>query len=401
MLLLAGVNRSFKTVLAVALAASACVSETPPSSVSAQTAAAGAPAERAATEPTEPTEPSEPTEPARVRVSGTRFVNADGSIFHWRGATAFRLIEQIARGREADAVAYLDWAKSSGITVVRVLTMARHLFELTPADGVAALPRLLTLAASRGVHVEVVALADTAEYDLDTAGIDAHVAAVGKIAAAHPNAFLEIANEPFHHTQHTSLHDRATLARLASLIPDEVVVAYGSDIKPETSGGGDYVTVHMPRGGAPWKHVVALAAGAALVSSYQRPVVSDEPIGVAAEAARGRRDNSPERMRAAALLTRMTGMHATFHHEAGLQGRIPEGIEGECFDAWREAWTLLPERIERGSFQVLALTQGAAFETRIGAEAWVLTIDGGEPPPGASLVRRWSESALFRLPASR
>lgn len=379
-------NGSFKTLLIVALAASACVSETPATDVRAHAAATSAAAE--------------PTEPSRIHISGTRFVNADGSIFHWRGATAFRLVEQVAHGREADAVAYLDWAKSNGVTVVRVLTMARHLFELTPADGVAALPRLLTLAAARGVHVEVVALADTAEYDLDTAGIDAHVAAVGKIAAAHPNALLEIANEPFHHTQHTSLHDRATLARLASLIPDEVVVAYGSD-KPETSGGGDYVTVHMPRGGAPWNHVVALAAGAALVSSYQRPVVSDEPIGVAAEAARGRRDNSPERMRAAALLTRMTGMHATFHYEAGLQGRIPEGIEGECFDAWREAWTLLPERIGRGSFQVLALTQGAAFETRIGAEAWVLTIDGGEPPAGATLVRRWSESALFRSEVSR
>ena len=223
---------------------------------------------------------------------------------------------------------------------------------------------------------------------------------MGKIAAAHPNAFLEIANEPFHHTQHASLHDRATLARLAALIPDEVVVAYGSD-KPEASGGGDYVTVHMPRGGAPWNHVVELAAGAALVSSYQRPVVSDEPIGVAAKAARGRRDNSPERVRAAALLTRMSGMHATFHYEAGLQGRIPEGIERECFDAWMEAWTLLPKGIEGGTFRSLDAATGAAFEARLGDASWVLTIDGAEPPSGAALVRRWNESALFRSVAGR
>lgn len=284
----------------------------------------------------------------------------------------------VARGREAEAETYLDWARDHGVTVVRVLTTARHLFELAPADGVAALPRLLTLAAERGVHVEVVALADTLEFE--PAALDAHVAAVGKIAAAHANALVEIANEPFHHTQHPSLHDRATLARLAALVPDEVLVAYGSgrtiDDSPDgESGGGDYVTVHTPRGGDdPWNHVRELADGAALVARYGRPVVSDEPIGVAPEASRGRRDNSPERLRAAALLTRMTGMHATFHYEGGLQARVPEGVELACFEAWAEAWTDLPDEIEQGRFREAA---PGVFETRLGETVWTLVIEGG------------------------
>ena len=53
----------------------------------------------------------------------------------------------IASGKEAEAAAYLDWAKSQDINVVRVLLMAQHLFELTPEAGRAALPKLLDLAA--------------------------------------------------------------------------------------------------------------------------------------------------------------------------------------------------------------------------------------------------------------
>lgn len=324
----------------------------------------------AASEPAERAEAAERAVSARLRVGGTLFVNADGSRFHWRGITAFRLVEMVARGREAEAAAYLDWAAAHGVTVVRVLTMATHLFELAPADGRRALPRLLELAAERGIHLEVVALADTLE--LEPAALAAHVTAIGAMAAAHPNALVEIANEPFHPTQHPSLHDRATLARLAALVPTEVLVAFGSDA-PEASGGGDYVTVHMPRG-AGWEHVRALAQGAALVRQYGVPVVSDEPIGVAPETAGGRRDNSPERQRAAALLTRMTGMHATFHYEGGLQAEVPAGVELAAFNAWKQAWTLLPEDIETGVFSE---PSAGVFEARLPGEVWTLRVNGG------------------------
>lgn len=382
----------FQILIIAAFAAPACTAETPDA---ARPAPGAVPRESA-----ELAEPIEPAKPARVRIDGTLFANADGSRFHWRGTTAFRLVEQVAHGREREAAAYLDWARDRGITVVRVLTMAKHLFELPPADGLAALPRLLELAAERGVHVEVVALADTAEYDVD---LDAHVSAVGKIAAAHPNAFVEIANEPFHGTQEAALHDRATLDRLAALVPEEVVLAQGSARTVEDSlapaGGGDYVTVHTPRGGGdPWSHVRELAAGASLVAHYGRPVVSDEPIGAAPAAIRGRRDDSPERFRAAALLTRMTGMHATFHYEAGLQAEVPQGAELRAFEAWREAWELLPDDIERGSFRVVDTPRGAAFETRLDGAVWALTIQGPSHYAGFGAVGHWQESALWHRP---
>ena len=37
-----------------------------------------------------------------LRISGTKFIKANGSVFDWRGITAFRLLEFVAHGWEAD-----------------------------------------------------------------------------------------------------------------------------------------------------------------------------------------------------------------------------------------------------------------------------------------------------------
>ena len=324
--------------------------------------------------------------PPRLKAEGTSFATSEGQPFAWRGITAFRLAELVATGKEAEAAAYLDWAARNGVTVVRVLAMAHNLFDLSPADGLRALPRVLDLAAARGVYVEVVALADTAHLDVD---LDAHVRAVGQIAAKHANALVEIANEPFHPTQHASLHDNATLVRLAALIPEEVLVAHGADA-PDDTPVAEYVTVHTHRGDEPWDHVLSLAEGRAVVDRVRRPVVSDEPIGAAAKFEPGRRDNSPARFRAAAMLTRMAGMHATFHYEGGLHARIPTGVELACFRAWMDGWRQLPANIERGTFRRVPGATGHAFESVMNGERYLLRITNGR----AELARR----GLPRLP---
>ena len=160
-----------------------------------------------------------------LRVAGTRFIDAKGSAFAWRGITAFRLAEMIASGHEQDVVAYLNWARSERLSVVRVLLMAHHLFKLAPDTGRKALPRLLDLAKERGLAVEVVALADTNAYQFD---FDAHIREVGQIAHDKGNAFVELANEPGHHTQDARLHDPAFARHLADLLPAGAVVALGS-----------------------------------------------------------------------------------------------------------------------------------------------------------------------------
>lgn len=344
---------------------------------------------------------------AAVRVAGTRFVQADGRAFAWRGVTAFRLLEQVASGHDAEARAFLDWCRGQDVTVVRVLAMAKHAFELPPARGLAALPKLLQMASSRGVHVEVVALADTGSYPMD---LGAQVEAVGKACAAAGNCLIEIANEPYHATQVEALHDRETMRRLRDRVPRDIPVALGAAQDPKDSGGGDYATVHMPRdtdqGG--WGHVVALAQARMLTATLNMPVVSDEPIGAAAVAVAGRRDNDPARFRAAALVTRLAGMGATFHFEDGIQARIPAGRELECFVAWNEAWNLLPPDIERTGVFRLPGEPGAAvasfsprraaavFERQRGDEACVLVL-GTTVDPGLVWAKGWRVTGTRNL----
>ena len=265
-----------------------------------------------------------------LKVSGTRFLKPDGSRFEWRGITAFRLVEFVARGRDKEADAYLKWAASKKLNVVRVLVMADGLFELSPGDGVRALPKVLEMAARHGLYVEVVALADTAGIQVD---IPAHVKAVAAICAAHANALLEIANEPGHPTQAAALHDASYLASLTKDIPRGVPVAFGSVEYGDGFAGGAYVTWHAPRGGrGGWP--AQIAQGAALVRKFRKPVINDEPIGAADKAVPGRRDNDPARFRAAGAASRRAGLGATFHYEGGLQAKRPTKIEEACLDAW-------------------------------------------------------------------
>ena len=335
--------------------------------------------------------PQASSAPSHLVVQGAEFRKGPEP-FEWRGISAFRLAEMLARGREGDAIRYLEWASSQQLTVVRVFLMAHHLFKLSPEEGRKALPRLLTLAAERGLHVEIVALADTAEMAFDHAS---HVQDVGTIAAAHHNAIVEIANEPWHPTQDTRLHDPAYVRKLADAIPPAVPVALGS---AETNAGyaaGRYATWHSPRlsGDGGWQHVAATAEGRRLMEEWKKPVVSDEPIGAAAEFVPGRRDNEPRRFNAAAAVTRLAGMGATFHYEGGLQARIPAGVELSCFSAWTFALEALRDLPAGGRFvsgdelaQVADIRGArAAFGRVYDNEIWIVAVD---PRAGASASLR-------------
>ena len=330
-----------------------------------------------------------------LRVTGTSFATAERHPFQWRGITAFRLLEYVARGKDDEVERFLSWAEGQRLTVVRVLAMGSGWMNLSPGDGHKALPRLLELAAAHHLHVEIVALAGTRDAPLD---LDAQLDAIGKIVSEHDNALIEIANEPGHPSQLPEIHRPETLVKLRSRVPRTVPVALGLVEGLDRSAAGDYITWHAPRdsGSDGWGHVLALADGPDLLKRWNKPVISDEPIGAGPALEPGRRDDSPARFRAAGVLTRLTGLGATFHYEGGLQAAIPTGRELECFNAWNEARTLLPSDIERtGAFR-RARDEGAAvvdyssdkalgvFERQRGNLAWVAVIN---PTQGFSM--RW------------
>lgn len=263
-----------------------------------------------------------------LRVSGTRFLKPDGTTFQWRGISAFRLLEFLAHGHEKDAEAYLRWAASKTLNVVRVFAMADGIFQLSPEEGLKALPRLLAMAQRHDIYVEVVAFTGTSVITVDRA---AFVKAIAAICARHPNALLEFANEPGHPTQAKEMHDPAHLHSLLPLVPKEVPVALGSVEYHDGFAAGTYVTWHSPRGGG-W--VRQVEEGAALLAKFKKPVINDEPIGAADVAVPGRRDNDPAHFRAAAAAMRRLGIGATFHYDGGIQTRLPTRNETACLDAW-------------------------------------------------------------------
>ncbi len=290
--------------------------------------------------------------PTHLQIDGTRFRTSQGQPFQWRGLTAFRLVDYVADKNEQEAEKLLAWAEAQKLTVVRTLAMGGGFMDLKPQEGRAALSRLLILAANHKLHVEVVALAGTMDMPVN---LDEQLATLGETLGAHPNALLEIANEPTHPSQAPAVGKPDVLLALAARVPADIPIALGSIEADESFARGDYATWHAPRDNKldGWAHVLGVAQGAEHLEKLKKPVVSDEPIGAGVKYEPGRRDDAPARFRASALLTRLAGLGATFHYEGGLQARIPEGRELECFNAWNEAWDLLPSDVEsQGTFSV-------------------------------------------------
>jgi hypothetical protein len=272
----------------------------------------------------------------RLSTRDTRLACSDGSPFRWRGVTAFALLEQVAHGRRRDADAYMRWASKTGFNLVRVLAMADVLFKLTPDEGRRHMTTLFRMAGERGLYVEIVALADTASYGMELADLRAQAAAVGEIAAGHPNVVVQIANEHYHPTQSRELHDPAALRELARLIPPPVLytesaAADDTAIQPQ----GAYVTRHLSRGGGAARMVARVQLLGSLALQTGKPVVNGEPIGAAERDQPGRRLSDPGFFRDLARQTSAAGLAGgTFHCEDGLFARVPGPVQQACARAW-------------------------------------------------------------------
>jgi len=279
-----------------------------------------------------------PASCGRLAVRGIDIVCGDGGRFHWRGVTAFALLEQIAHGRPVDADAYMRWARATGFNLVRVLAMADILFKLSPDDGRRHLPALLDSANELGLYVEIVALADTARYGMTATALRDQVAAIGRIAASHPNAVVQIANEHYHPTQSRELHDPAALRELARLLPPSVLhteSAAGEDTAPQPQGM--YITRHLSRSGSPARMIERVQLLGGLAVEAGKPVVNGEPIGAAERDEPGRRLADPGFFRDLARRTSAAGLAGgTFHCEDGLFARVPGPVQQACARAWVE-----------------------------------------------------------------
>ena len=280
----------------------------------------------------------------RLRAEGRSLVCADGSLFRWRGVTAFRLADLIADGREPEAVTYLDWADRTGFNVVRVLATLCCWFDLPADAGQKALPRVLALAKARGMYVQVVALAGTAPHERPI-DLEAQVRAIGTIAAAHDNAIVEIANEPEHNTQDKRLHDFAFVDKLATLVPADVLTIGGSARVDHavTPPLGDLVTRHLSRLDNMWEMMERVRGLDQVARTTGRPVLSGEPFGAGERRVPGSRETDPDLFFTYGALCRVFEISCNFHLEAGLHAAQPGKLQRAAAEAFIEGTKAVPD----------------------------------------------------------
>jgi hypothetical protein len=280
-----------------------------------------------------------------LKTCGRSLCVHDESRFRWRGVTAFALLDLVADGKLNEARGFLEWAHRAGFNVVRVLAMnPRGWFDLSAEDGRRALPDLLSLAAEYSLRVQIVALANS--RGRDESFLREQVREVGRLCSKSSDCVLEIANEPYHSTQ-AKLNDPELMRRLQQEVPESVLVAWGA-ARSDTStslAGGDFVVVHMARGGDRWTRVARMTGLDTISRQTGKFVVDNEPIGAAERAERNRRDDDPAVFFAQGALSRVLEVGSTFHCEDCLHARIPGPIQQQAAQAFIEGSRIAPDDV--------------------------------------------------------
>lgn len=281
---------------------------------------------------------------SRLRLAGRHgLVNASSAMVPWTAVTGFRLVEQVAHGRQGEASAFLN--SLGPARGVRVLLMARWLFQLSPDEGLAALSATLDLAQRHGRYLEVTIFADTKSLPLADADYRRIADHVGAVCASHVACGLvEIANEVWslHETQADALGDLAFLRSLRETVRrhGDIPVSLGSTHAGEDESDrmqdGDYLTIHGDRSESdgPWRPIRHTNEQRAMADRLGKWVVNDEPA---------RSNLSCDWHLGMALLTRLFSLGDTFHSAAGLQAQPFTGGEAQAFACRARGWQAVPD----------------------------------------------------------
>jgi hypothetical protein len=293
----------------------------------------------------------------------------------WRFASAFRLVDLVADGDEPAAARFLDWLHAEGFSGARVLSTLCCWFDLKPSEGQRALPRLLDMAAQRGLYLEVVALAGTKDGQLTPEQMQEHVAAVGAICAAHPScAAIELANENAHSSQREELRDPGYLRQLRAAVPSLVPVSMGSNCCGQPDDrvvypGGDYLTIHVERSGTRWARVDRLRHVRDAANASGLFAVDDESIGAGEREEPSRRTTDEDEFYARGALARILDIGATFHFDSGLQAAVPGPLQASAARAFIAGTRMVPDDVRLHLEEASAHRVEGAEHVYVGAAA--------------------------------
>jgi hypothetical protein len=271
---------------------------------------------------------------------GTRY-------FGWRGVSEFDAIHAVLTGRRSDLQRRFDRAAANGCNGIRVLMMARNLFQLDPGQAGywPAVDVAVQDAHQRGLYVELVLFADAQAVMPNPAARIEFAAEFAAWANGRPGLLPQYANEAAFNgwsgATDPLLFDivgRTTLTMPFSISDPSDYVAdtdTGEPLRGEfvaLSRRSPILVLHAERK-APdtrWAGWVDHLKGFDEVCPRDslRYRIHDEPMGAAADWQPGRRDNRPDAHRAAALVCAVLGIGYTYHYISAQSDATP-GLDGQ------------------------------------------------------------------------
>jgi hypothetical protein len=282
----------------------------------------------------EPPTPPIPPALGPLRIEGTAFYDSVG-IWKWHGASHFRMFRQWLDG--VDQVPVYAWARGLGVNTFRVFTMLSWA-GLRPTDYLDEQLRVFAEeVGAQGFRLELVALADCVSLMPSAEDQRRHVARIGEIVGGMPHVFVELANEPSHPTNEID-----PLAFLQVATPCLWSRGSSHGDQPAIIPPWDYGTDHTPRDGEWPRKAKNLLEWAAIT---QVPYLGDEPKKI-----RGG-ELSPSDCADYAAVADLLASGSTIHTQSlGIDGRVPDGAEQACCEAYAASWRAVPPDAQLGRY---------------------------------------------------
>lgn len=277
-----------------------------------------------------------------IRISGRTFRNPDGSIYPWKSASDFRLLQYHYDGTDISPI--LADRLGEGANMVRVFGMySGSIGVFDPSaypNYYVNLPGFADLLASTGLNLELTVFADAQNLPNfnELSEQRAHLLRVRDALISRSNVVLELCNEPFQNGVTPSSHTRP-VGLLSS-------AGSGQDETPDLPPW-DYAGFHAPRD-AEWPRK---AHNAKDIADYLgRPVINDEPMGAAEAAIPGSRSDVPNDFYYFAATGMLLAGGGTFHSSNGVQSQIWQPTTRLCAQSFYGGLNAIPLDITTGTY---------------------------------------------------
>lgn len=258
------------------------------------------------------------------------FLDERQQIWEWKGCTDFCLLKQYLDGHDIGPV--LDDRVALGFNLVRVLGMMTYIDRLVPTEIRNYYDRLSAFAdvlAEWKLRMEYVALADVQTLlSFDAVG---HAQQAADVLRSKWNVVYELVNEYGYNGGLPSVSKPTGL----------LLSSHGS-------GGGDedpalppwdFLTFHPGRS-ADWPR--KMKASREYSDRFNKPCVSDEPIGAAEQEIPGKRSTSTNDFFDAGACAALQTAGATFHSDNGIQSQLFEPTTRTCAAAFLAGMNSIP-----------------------------------------------------------